>query len=87
MVDKLVDECTENNDEVKIAKITSRELHSGGHENVRVCSYTICVVLAVIALAISIAISAYFAYFRWYLKKRCYSYSMELHLNNNLMNL
>ena len=69
MVDKLVDECTENIDEVKIAKITSTELHSDGHENVRVCSYTICVVLAVIALAISIAISAYFAYFRWHLKK------------------
>ena len=69
MVDKLVDECTENIDEVKIAKITSTELHSDGYENVRVCSYTICVVLVVIGLAISVAISAYFAYFRWYLKK------------------
>ena len=33
-----------------------------------VCSYTICVILAAIALAISIGIGAYFAYFRWYLK-------------------
>ena len=69
LVDKLVAECTENIDEVKIAEITSTELHSSVHENVCVCSYTICVILAVIALAISIGIGAYFAYSRWYLKK------------------
>ena len=37
-----------------------------------VCSYIICVVLAVIALTISIGIGAYFAYKyinHWYLKK------------------
>ena len=34
-----------------------------------VCSYTICVVLTVIALTITIEIGAYFAYSRWYLKK------------------
>ena len=34
-----------------------------------VCSYTIIVVLAVIALTISIGISAYFVYSHWYLKK------------------
>ena len=38
LVDKLVAECTENIDEVKIAEITSTE-------NVCVCSYTICVIL------------------------------------------
>ena len=47
MVNKLVAEWTENIDEVKIAEITSIE-------NMCVCSYTICVILAVIALAISI---------------------------------
>ena len=57
-IDKLTEECTENIDEVKIAD-----------ENECVCSYTICVILAVIALAISIGIGAYFAYSRWYLKK------------------
>ena len=40
-----------------------------GHENLCVCSYAICVVLTVIALAISIGISAYFAYSHWYFKK------------------
>ena len=37
-----------------------------------VCSYTICVILTVIALTISIGICAYFAYKymnHWYLKK------------------
>ena len=33
-----MDECTENFEEVKIAEITSIELHSSGHENVCVCS-------------------------------------------------
>ena len=69
LVDKLLAECTENIDEVKIAKITSTELHSAGHENVCVCSCTICVILAVIALAINIRIGSYFAYSFWYLKK------------------
>ena len=42
------------------------------HGNDYVCSYTICVILAVIALTISIGIGAYFAYKymnHWYLKK------------------
>ena len=63
LVDKLVEhssavECTGNIDELKIAD-----------ENECVCSYTICVVLIVTALAISIGIGAYFAYSLWYLKK------------------
>ena len=42
------------------------------HGNECVCSYTVCVVLAVIALTISIEIGTYFAYKymnHWYLKK------------------
>ena len=42
------------------------------HGNESECSYTICVVLAVIALTVSIGIGAYFAYKytnHWYLKK------------------
>ena len=64
MTDKLTErssaeECTENVKEVKIAG-----------ENECVYSYTVCVILAVIALAISTG--AYFAYKymnHWYLKK------------------
>ena len=54
---KLAEECTENIDEVKIAGMV---LFENGNECV--CSYTICVVLAVIALTISIGIGAYFGY-------------------------
>ena len=55
LVDKLVEECTENIDKVKIAGMV---LFEHGNQ----CSYTICVVLAVIAWTISIGIGAYFAY-------------------------
>ena len=61
LVDKLVEECTKNINEVKIAGMALFE-----HENECVSSYTICAVLAVIALTISIGIGAYFVYF-WYL--------------------
>ena len=53
----MVEECIEN---VEEAKITAMDLFE--HINTCVCFYTICVVLAVIALAISIRIGAYFAY-------------------------
>ena len=51
------EESTENIDEVKIAD-----------ENKCVCSYTTCVVLGLIVLAISIGFGAYFAYSCWYLE-------------------
>ena len=66
LVDKLVEECTENIYEVKIAGITL-----AGHENVCVYSCTIYVVLIVMIFTISIGIGAYFMYSRWYSKKRC----------------
>ena len=56
LADKLVEECTENLNEVKIAGVALVE-----HRNECVCSYTICIVLAVIALTASIGIGAYFA--------------------------
>ena len=61
IVDKLIEKCTENVEEVKIAKII---LFERGNECV--CSYPICIVLAVIALAISIGTGAYFVFSRWY---------------------
>ena len=64
LVDKLVEECPENIDEVKFAGMALFE-----HGNERVCSYAIFLVLAVTALAISIWIGACFVYFRWYLKR------------------
>ena len=49
-------------------ELHSTELHLAWHENVCVCPYTICAILDVIALAISIGIDACFAYSHWYLK-------------------
>ena len=57
IIDKLVESCTENIDDVKIAEMALFQ-----HESECVSSYTICVVLAAIALAIILGISAYFAY-------------------------
>ena len=76
-----MDECTENAEEVKLAEITSTELHSAGHENVCVCSYTIYVILLVIALAISIGIGAYSAYSCWLFRLFSLSTSLAFVLN------
>ena len=55
--DKLVEECTENIDEAKLTGIALFE-----HGNECVCSHTICIVLGVILLTVSIGIGAYFPY-------------------------
>ena len=57
LVDKLTEECTENIDETKLAGVALVE-----HLNECVCSYTVCIVLAVIVLTVSIGIGAYFTY-------------------------
>ena len=57
LVDKLVEECVENIDEVKLTGIALFE-----HVNECLCSYTFFVVLAVIVLTICIGIGAYFTY-------------------------
>ena len=89
-VDKLVAECTENVDEVKIAEITLAR-----HEDVCVCPYTICVIFSVIPSAISIGIGAYFAYSRWHLRDVTHTQfgtrtqwnCIQQSSNNNLINL
>ena len=62
-VDKLIErssteECTENVEEVNTAG-----------KNECVCSYLICIVLAAIAVGISVGIGAYFVSSRWSIKK------------------
>ena len=57
LVEKLAEECTENVDEAKLTGIALFE-----HGNECVCSYTICIVLGVIALTICVGIDAYFTY-------------------------
>ena len=65
IVNKLIEECTETVEEVKIAKITLSK-----DENKHKCSScTLCVVLFSILFTINVGIGTYFVYFHWYLKK------------------
>ena len=60
LVDKLVEECTENVEEVKLAKITSAE-----HKNMCNSSCTIYVVLFSIIFTIKFGIGTYFVYYKY----------------------
>ena len=63
--DKLVDECTETIEEVKLAKITLAE-----NKNSYKCTCTVYTVLFWIVFTINVGeISAYFVYFHGYFKK------------------
>ena len=65
LVDKLVEECTENVGEVKLAKITLAE-----NESKHKCSScTQYIVLFSIIFTVNVGIGTYFIYFHWYLKK------------------
>ena len=70
LVHKLVEECTENVEEVKLAKITSAE---EGKNKYKCSSCTLCIVLFSIILTINVGIDAYFVYYKcmnhWYPKK------------------
>ena len=57
LVDKLVEECTENIDDAKLTWVALFK-----PENKCVCSYTVCIVLGVIALTICIGTGAYLTY-------------------------
>ena len=71
LVAALVDKCAETVEEVKLAKITLTK-----NENSYKCSScTVYIVLFWIFFTIDVGgIGAYFVYFHWYIKKRCYSY-------------
>ena len=65
LVDKLVDECAETVEEVKLAKITSAK-----NENKYKCNSCILyIVLFSILFTINVGMGAYFVCFHWYLKK------------------
>ena len=63
MIDKLLEECTENVDGVKID-------NENENENKHKCSSCILyILLFLIILTINIGIATYFVYSHWYLKK------------------
>ena len=65
MFGKLVEECTETVEEVKLAKITSDE----NENKQKGSSCTLYIVLFSIAFTVNVGIGTYFIYFYWYLKK------------------
>ena len=65
LVDKLVEECTEN---VKEEKKTGTTLCENENKH-KFCSYTLYIVLFLIIFTINIGIGMHFTYFYWYLKK------------------
>ena len=65
-VDKLIEECSGNVEETKLAKITSMELHSTENENKHKCSScTLYIVLFSIIFTINIGIATYFVYYKY----------------------
>ena len=85
IVDKLVEECTQTVEEVKLAKITL-----SAHENQHKCSScTLYIVLFSKIFTINVGIGTYFAYFHWYLKKDVHMLSLVLALRRqfNFLNL
>ena len=78
LVDKFVEECNENIDEAKLTSIALFE-----HRNECVCCYTVFIVLAVIALTVSIGVRAYLTY--KYInrnKENISEYDYVYHVNN-----
>ena len=61
LVDKLVEECTENVEKIKLAKITSAK-----DENKQKCSSCVLyIVLSSIIFTINVGIGAYFVYYKY----------------------
>ena len=65
IIDKLIDECTETIEEVKLPKITLAENES---EN-KYSSCTMYIVLMIVVFTIFVRITTYFVYYNWSLIK------------------
>ena len=83
LVEKFVEECTENIDEVKIAGTTLFE-----RKNECKSSYTIYVVIIAIVFAICIGICTYFVYYKymnhWYLKNDATRIKFGIHTQTTI---
>ena len=81
LVDRLIEECTENVEEVELTKITSAE-----YENVCKCSCTLYIVLFSIIFRINVGIGTCFVYYKYmnYDKKSVAKTKIYL-ANNNLI--
>ena len=81
LVDKLVDECTENIDEVKTAEVTLTE-------NMRKCSSCILYIkLFSVILKINVGISTYFVYYKYMNRKKKMFLDMVTSLKRQIINI
>ena len=89
LVDELVEECTENVEEVKLAKITSAE-DENKHKN-KCSSCTQYIALFSIIFTINIGIGISFVYYKymyhWYLKKMSFVLSLAPVLKQQIINV
>ena len=82
LVDKLVEECTETVEEVKLAKTTAAE-----NENKHKCSTcTLQIGLFSIIFKINVGIGTYFVYSHCYLKKMLFALSLVPELKQQFNN-
>ena len=83
LVDKLVDECTETIEEVKIAEITPFENKNNYEYN----SCRVCIILMIVVFTIFTGITVYLAYYNWSLSNNnIYCIKFSTHTKNkNLM--
>ena len=73
LVDELIEECTENFEEVKLGQITSMELHLAKNKSKHKCNpCTLYIVLFSMIFKVNVAVGTDSIYFYWFLK-RCYS--------------
>ena len=84
LVDKLIDECAEAVEEVKLAKITLAE----NENKYKYSSCTLYIVLMIAVFTICAGITTYFVYYNWSLVKNNVSrIKFSTHSNSNLLNI
>ena len=75
LVDKLIDECAQTIEEVKLAKITLEN----ENEN-KYCSCKVYIVFMIIVFTIFTGITIYFVYYNWFLiKNKVSSIKFSIH--------
>ena len=86
MVDKLIEECDETIEEIKLANITAMELHSFESENnYKNSSCIVYTVLMIVVFTIFAGITVYLVYYNWYLIKNNTSYiKFNTHKNTEI---
>ena len=78
LVDKLVDECTENINEVKTAEVTLTE-------NMRKCSS--CILYIVLFFTTNVGISTYFVYYKYMNRKKKMFIDMVTSIKRQIINI